>query len=881
MNTFRHRACRPFVALVAAGALAFAGALVVARDASADNSTGGWSKPTQVEPVVGGDTLTSCASDGYCVALDAHGQAKVWDGVNWSAGPSVPTGAYLLSAVSCVSAQFCVAVGGYSTDPNQYDVAGGGYAWVFDGAMWSGPVVVDADQELATISCGAVTLCVATDNDSGAGYNTYTFNGASWSAPTAFFPGVSNIGLFRVGVPVSCISATFCLAVASQSNVEWAHHTISRTFDGSTWSAPINIAGSHYVQGLSCTSPTWCLALEQDDQGADSITQTFDGTSWSTAAAIAGASSARSLSCLDSTYCVALDLYGYAFTFDGASWSAPVGVRTPTTQNTVGESSITCAAGPRCLAVFYNTTATRGVSEVATFNAGLWTQSSVLYTAQGNPNLVSCSSPTFCLLSDQHGWYLTYDGTHWSAPAQSGVWTFTALSCVSATFCMGLSGSGGAYRYDGTGWTAAGPAVSGSALSCVSPMFCMAVSNNQAFVYDGTGWATAGADPSGVYNPDDGSGAFVYAASCPTATFCVIGDSAGDMWTWSGGSTWSAGGNVGIRSVLSVSCPVTTFCAIGDFSGGVVTGQPGAWSPGTVLDAPTQYSSLGRTYVSCAAAYDCHSVDLGGKSSTFDGTSWSTPIAIDNSGSDLSGSISCPTSTFCVAVEAGGGVVMFTGAVDGTGTPTPTPTSSSSSDSSSPSSPPPSPSSSHLPQLRVHAPGTTRTYAGMAVTLVTRAGDAAGALSYAAAGLPDGTRLDAATGTITGAPTRPGHYAPVITVTELSSHRTASASFTWIVSLHKLIAPKATIDGEPTHGRVVKAATGQFTADSPHGAAVPVHIHFQWYLNDKAVPGASGSAFAIPNDAKGKRLFFIATVSPTPQYFLPLEPISSKAVKVR
>jgi hypothetical protein len=59
-------------------------------------------------------------------------------------------------------------------------------------------------------------------------------------------------------------------------------------------------------------------------------------------------------------------------------------------------------------------------------------------------------------------------------------------------------------------------------------------------------------------------------------------------------------------------------------------------------------------------------VDNSGAVIIYSGGTWSDPVSID-SGSELTG-VSCPSSTFCVAVDNGGNAFTYTGtAVDQTG----------------------------------------------------------------------------------------------------------------------------------------------------------------------------------------------------------------------
>jgi hypothetical protein len=71
------------------------------------------------------------------------------------------------------------------------------------------------------------------------------------------------------------------------------------------------------------------------------------------------------------------------------------------------------------------------------------------------------------------------------------------------------------------------------------------------------------------------------------------------------------------------------------------------WSSADVIDSGVELTS-----VSCPTSSFCAAVDADGNVYTYDGTTWAPPQVIDTGG-DLT-SISCPSTTFCVAVDSDG-----------------------------------------------------------------------------------------------------------------------------------------------------------------------------------------------------------------------------------
>ena len=142
-------------------------------------------------------------------------------------------------------------------------------------------------------------------------------------------------------------------------------------------------------------------------------------------------------------------------------------------------------------------------------------------------------------------------------------------------------------------------------------------------------------------------------------------------WPWSSGQSttqppaqsslsWAQGLSVnssGSAAFQSVSCTTATFCAAG-YSGGTVSLFNGSsWSQPAVVDDTGGFLNS----VSCAQGGGqtlCIAVDNQGYVETYDGSTWSAPDQIDPDGSGLIG-ISCPTTTFCVTVDADGSAYMY------------------------------------------------------------------------------------------------------------------------------------------------------------------------------------------------------------------------------
>ncbi len=97
--------------------------------------------------------------------------------------------------MSCGSPTFCVAVDG------------DGSAYTFDGASWTGPVAIDAPNEVSSVSCPSASFCAGVDQNGQGHGDAVMYNGVTWSAPKEIDPTDTLQS-------VSCPTTAFCAAVA-------------------------------------------------------------------------------------------------------------------------------------------------------------------------------------------------------------------------------------------------------------------------------------------------------------------------------------------------------------------------------------------------------------------------------------------------------------------------------------------------------------------------------------------------------------------------------------------------------------------------------------------------------------------------------------------
>ena len=87
----------------------------------------------------------------------------------------------------------------------------GSDAFTFNGTSWSPATAIDPGHELSTVSCPSARFCAAVD---GGGGNVVTFDGSSWTAPVNIDSEAAkslNGPVLIFLMSVSCPSALFCV----------------------------------------------------------------------------------------------------------------------------------------------------------------------------------------------------------------------------------------------------------------------------------------------------------------------------------------------------------------------------------------------------------------------------------------------------------------------------------------------------------------------------------------------------------------------------------------------------------------------------------------------------------------------------------------------
>ncbi len=175
-----------------------------------------------------------------------------------------------LAGVSCPSATYCVAVG--QGDGGSLVLQGNPMTWTAaDVTSFAGP-------GLLAISCTSTTNCVAVG-----GGDVLHGDPATWSS--------SDVGSIEPGLSlnaISCVDSTTCVAVGSESADEGQPVVVAG--DPTTWDAADvqqlllgeQGLGNYYtaLDGVSCTSASWCAAVGEGPSG-EPIEVQGDPGAWS------------------------------------------------------------------------------------------------------------------------------------------------------------------------------------------------------------------------------------------------------------------------------------------------------------------------------------------------------------------------------------------------------------------------------------------------------------------------------------------------------------------------------------------------------------------------------------------------------------------------
>jgi hypothetical protein len=419
----------------------------------------------------GADIPSSYSLSGHA---DSWTQTSLPDGLN-------------VTSIACTATSSCL-IAGYTTDVDDEPTAAIAH---WDGTSWT-PIEVLADDAL-DISCTSGTSCVLVDiKRNHFGFFTYVHQAIGFSS--APFPKASSGGSLD---NVSCPTSTMCMAVRGDGAIEREHARV--------WSTSRPAHSHQTFRSVSCVSPTWCMAVGFNGERLKSVTAMWNGREWRTLPRSVAEPSELELtgvSCTSRTFCLAIDEASgqidedsrWAQRWNGHRWRP---ARRPANKGRTVLTRVSCASRHFCVVVGYKQNyRVRSAIVTQVWRGSHWRPEAVVrITTRGaiDPQLasVSCVSDRFCLADGSYSqgpdFAERWNGRQWTSIQPPIGESAGEVSCESRTRCMALTSNFEsqidleASSWNGTSWIprpVPGPADLGD-VSCVA-LTCTAVGLNIA-----------------------------------------------------------------------------------------------------------------------------------------------------------------------------------------------------------------------------------------------------------------------------------------------------------------------------------------------------------------------------------------------------------------
>jgi hypothetical protein len=334
------------------------------------------------------------------------------------------------------------------------------------------PPTGTSDFDFNAVSCATSTGCLAVGRTIDTGHSTSeVWDGSHWK-PRRTLSSESGLS------GVSCTAVTHCMAVGYRS--DFARHVnlpVGAVWDGTRWTAqhvplPADVSGGGSVGAISCVSATACVAVGSDtnDTAKVPLAEVWNGTKWTVSRPRAPKASSNSalsgVSCTAATSCIAIgiaytsetDSVPIAESWDGHRWTMQP-VPTPENAQNVWPGAVSCApSSVSCTAVGYYMADSSPDAPTLPFierwNGETWSLQEPAHAVGGLIG-VSCASETACVAVGGYGTggaalAERWDGVSWKArpiaePAAASLPTLQAVSCTAPTACTAV----GFYYYPG------------------------------------------------------------------------------------------------------------------------------------------------------------------------------------------------------------------------------------------------------------------------------------------------------------------------------------------------------------------------------------------------------------------------------------------------
>jgi hypothetical protein len=319
--------------------------------------------------------------------------------------------------------------------------------------------------------------------------------------------------------------------------------------------------GQNVLDSVSCSSPTFCMAVGENESSLQTLAEVWNGSAWSVVGTPtpSGAAALTSVSCTSPTFCMAI---GRTFqkpkapiseTWDGSQWT--VGAPWTTIAGSPANQHLDCTSPAFCMAVGFAAISPVIENAVASsWNGSGWTTLSPPELSTNYNQLlgVSCTAPSFCMAVGDYrtqntnpasttpvydSVIMAWDGTTWSVVTSpnagqstqnvpGSIWCGSPASCVAVGHAKVLAVTGEStlytetYIWDGNAWSflLSPEVVKPGGVSCADASTCVLAGSGLGLgvmTWNGSSWALV------LGSTVPAQQAQLNAVSCPTASFCM------------------------------------------------------------------------------------------------------------------------------------------------------------------------------------------------------------------------------------------------------------------------------------------------------------------------------------------------------------------------
>jgi hypothetical protein len=327
---------------------------------------------------------------------------------------------------------------------------------------------------LAGVSCVAADFCVAVGFRSASDLAprhpiAMIWNGVRWRSTEVSLPKGWPGGELA---SVSCASAVYCAAVGGYFKTNSSLIPVAVTWNGRAWTAARalpSVAGSRpYATDISCAAARHCVvsvAANPTPKSGQAFIDVLAGATWTVHAltpAKGSQASGENVSCSSVTHCV---ITGEVYTRPGeapllALWNGKALSTMKATENFPAEfDGLSCPSARSCVTVGTWFTGPADLGYYGIWNGSIWKGARILPQPKAmvlaSPSAVSCPVTTRCLavgfdrVPGKNNAYPNqalaefFNGRGWTrlsvpAPAGAADTEFAGVSCVSATSCVAV-----------------------------------------------------------------------------------------------------------------------------------------------------------------------------------------------------------------------------------------------------------------------------------------------------------------------------------------------------------------------------------------------------------------------------------------------------------